>query len=70
MFIQSKASPLLMQYKTDRINIPNYTEAALLFPSRSTTTRGGTLKNFILHYHAPRDLEKFLSLKVQFVIEV
>jgi len=38
--------------------------------ARSTTTRGGTLKyfalggtlkNFILHYHAPRDLEKFRS---------
>jgi len=30
-----------------------------IFRSRSTTTRGGTLKNFIFHYHAPQDLEKF-----------
>ena len=30
MCIQSKASVLLMQYKTDQINIPNYTSAALL----------------------------------------
>jgi len=29
--------------------------------TRSTTTRGGTLKNFIFHYHAPQDLEKFRS---------